>query len=163
MTFIEASAGGRRRSGAAGFTLLELIFVMSIIALVMGLAAYSLARFDETREIDDVKSALQESARLARRLASDSGQSVWVVVQRDGVTVDRRGVPILTHQWSGVEVAVRQLGSGDWQMPETFYWEFAPRQLGEPTAFKLASRGVPDIILEFNSLTGEGRVVEGLR
>lgn len=145
---------------AGGFTLLEMVFVLSIIALVMGLAAYSLARFDETREIDDVKSALQESARLARRLASDSGQSTWVVLQPGSVSVDRRGVPILTHDWSGVEVAVRQLGSGDWQVPERFYWEFVPRQLGEPTAFRLSSRGVPDIVLEFNPLTGEGRVMD---
>jgi len=79
-TFIRARSAGAR-NGPAGFTLLELVFVMAIIALVMGMSAFSLSEFAQNREIDTARTELT-LVRQARQIAGDTGETIWVVFEK---------------------------------------------------------------------------------
>lgn len=151
-----------RRLDAPGFTLLELVFVMAIIALVMGMSAFSLAEFEQNRSIDAARADLTFLVRQARQVASDTGETVWIVFEKNRFgLLDSRGPGAIS--WSqGADIAVRlrRVGERKWQQPELFFWEFTPRQLGEPLAVRLTGLQGADLGLEFSPLSGESLLLD---
>jgi prepilin-type N-terminal cleavage/methylation domain-containing protein len=156
------SQRGAAGSGAAGFTLLELVFVMAIIALVMGMGAFSLAEFEQNRSIDVARTELTFQVRQARQVASDTGETVWVVFQKNRFgLLDSRGPDAIA--WSelpDIAIRLRRVGEREWLQPELFFWEFTPRQLGEPLAVRLTGVQGADLALEFSPLSGESRLLD---
>jgi type II secretion system protein H len=150
-----------------GFTLLEVVFVLAIIGLVMGLAAYSLAEFGRTNAVEEAKAELTFLARQARHQARETGETVWLVLTKERFgLLDRRGEDAMS--WTdlrGVRLRVLRAGDTEWREPELYFWEFPPRQLGEPIALRLTGgRGSgADLALQFSPLTGEARPLELLR
>jgi prepilin-type N-terminal cleavage/methylation domain-containing protein len=144
-------------SGAPGFTLLELVFVMAIIALVMGMGAFSLAEFEQNRSIDVARTELTFLVRQARQVASDTGETVWMVFEKNRFgLLDSRGPGAIS--WAeipDISVRLRRVGEKQWQQPSPFFWEFTPRQLGEPLAVRLTGAQGTDLALEFSPLSGE--------
>ena len=151
--------------GASGFTLLELIFVMAIIALVMGLGAYSLKDFGEKRAVDNAKTEISFLVRQARQVAGDTGETVWLVFQKNRFgLLNEQGPEAMA--WTDIpEITIRLRRAGDttWQPPELFFWEFTPRQLGEPLGVRFTGGQGADIAMEFSPLSGEGRMLDTSR
>jgi len=149
---------------SGGFTLLEVVFVLSIIGLVMGLAVYSLAEFGRTNAVEEAKAELTFLARQARHKARETGETVWLVLTKERFgLLDHRGEGSMS--WTdlrGVRLRVLRAGDTQWQEPELYFWEFTPRQLGEPIALRLtgAAGSGADLALQFSPLTGEARPLE---
>jgi len=163
-TFIRARPPGAR-NGLVGFTLLELVFVMAIIALVMGMSAFSLSEFGQNREIDTARAELTFLVRQARQIAGDTGETVWVVFEKNRFgLLDQSGIDAIA--WtdlSNVAVRLRRVGDREWRQPDLFFWEFTPRQLGEPLAVRLTGAQGADLALEFSPLSGESRLLDTSR
>ncbi len=161
-----AAADPRATSpGNDGFTLLELVFVLAIIALVMGLAAFSLAEFGQTRAIDSARAELTFLVRQARLIAGETGETAWLVFTKDRFGLMAEGVAPESVAWvplNEVKLRIRRAGDTEWREPEAFFWEFTPRQIGEPLAIRLTGSGA-DLAVEFSALTGEGRILETAR
>lgn len=79
-----ARACPRQRTGAAGFTLLELMVTVAILAIVAALAAPSFAAMFKTNRARSVASELMAALSLARSEAVRRGQAVTICKSRDG-------------------------------------------------------------------------------
>jgi type II secretion system protein H len=69
---------------SSGFTLLELILVMAIIALTIAIAAPSLANFGRARVVSDTAAHFTAMASLARNHAIADGQIYRLVIDLNG-------------------------------------------------------------------------------
>jgi len=63
---------------------------------------------------------------------------------------------------SNVAVRLRRVGDTEWRQPQLF-WEFTPRQLGEPLAVRLTGLQGADLAMEFSPLSGESRMLDTSR
>jgi type II secretory pathway pseudopilin PulG len=146
--------------------LLEIIFVMAIIVLVMGLGAYSLSDFGEKRAVENAQTELAFLVRQARQVASDTGETVWMVFQKNrfGMLDDKGPDAIAWTEIPDISVRLKRVGEKEWKQPDLFFWEFTPRQLGEPLSVRFtgAQQG-GDVALEFSPLSGEGRPIDTAR
>jgi type II secretion system protein H len=82
--FLVTGGGARNRRAAAGFTLLELIVVMTLLTVVFAVAAPRLGRFMSGREIDEECRRLLALTRYARSEAIGSGRrmELWIAPRK---------------------------------------------------------------------------------
>lgn len=79
-----ARARPRQRTGTAGFTLLELMITVTILAIVAALAAPPFVTMFRTHRAKSVANELLAALNLARSEAARRGQAVSVCKSRDG-------------------------------------------------------------------------------
>jgi len=75
-----------RRSGARGFTLIELMFTVALAAILTTLAAPSLTKLFKTNRVQTEASSFVGDLILARTEAVKRGQNVSACVSSDGAT-----------------------------------------------------------------------------
>lgn len=73
------SAPGRKTSRiAGGFTLLELVLVLAVLATLAGVTVLNLSGFGSARELDDSADRLATALRLARAEAANQGRRIRI-------------------------------------------------------------------------------------
>jgi prepilin-type N-terminal cleavage/methylation domain-containing protein len=87
INFLPVSAGQRRR----GFTLIELMIVIGIVAIVMGLGVPTLVRVFRKEALRQATADLIEVGSHARALAIQGGQTVELVINPESRTVSVGG------------------------------------------------------------------------
>jgi len=143
------SITGRRPSSApAGFTLIELIVVMLVVAVAMGIIAPSLSGFARARADAEAAENVLAQTNLARNLAATMGtvsrvnfdyqnNTCWVTVQQAGAFVELNtsdGMPVALPE----EMSVRLELPAD-QEPRTFV-QFLPDGRAEQAIIWLGGR-----------------------
>lgn len=104
---ITAGCSGRRVAARNGFTLVELVLVLALLAVIMGMAAPSLRGFAKGSRMRNTAESLAATARWARaqaivqgkvyRLEIGSGQVPFTVSRQDGqefVSVSPPGIGV---------------------------------------------------------------------
>ena len=70
-----------RRENVPGYTLLELLIVVTLLAIAMGFALPSLGRFSQRGHLQDAVRQLRAELLTARLAAIESGKPAWFVFQ----------------------------------------------------------------------------------
>ncbi len=89
-----------RALGAAGFTLVELLVVMAIVAILASLAAPSFTGLIANSALDGHTSALMEDMRLARSVAVRRGRSVSMCPTSDAMATTPSCLSAANADWS---------------------------------------------------------------
>ncbi|MEN3943067.1 type II secretion system protein [Prosthecobacter sp. SYSU 5D2] len=140
---------------ASGFTLLELIVVMSIMLLVIGLGFGSFSMLDDNDPFEKPAQDLTQMSRFAINAAVLQHRTLTIAFDKEGFGIlgstNREGdysrVP------KGMKIFILRLGARDWEKAEGHNWQFGEQGICEPIKVRFESQaGVRD--LAFHPLTG---------
>jgi type II secretory pathway pseudopilin PulG len=147
----------RRR--LAGFTLLEVCFVLFIVAVLFAVAAPPTARLFQEEQLRRPVRELQSLAKEARRLAIAESRSYQLLLLNDGFVLQPsdRKLDIDRPQQSyelplDVTFVIKRSNDGDFKGSTDARWIFLPNGLCEPITF-LFQRGQGWIKFRIDPLT----------
>lgn len=140
---------------ASGFTLLELVVVMSIMMLVIGLGFGSFAMLDDRDPFAEPAQELTQMSRFAINAAVLQHRTLNIVFDKEGFGIlgasspegSRFTVP------KGMKVFILRMGGKNWEKAEGHTWQFGEQGICEPIKIRFESKeGIRD--LAFHPLTG---------
>lgn len=145
------------RHRAPGFTLIEVVIVVFMMAALAGVAVISFAGFGTDRSVSEPGDELIRLAKTAVRAAAVQGRPFvisfgekefgLVGLESGAAGSDRVVLP------EGTSLSVLRWGQRDWQPADGQAWMFGANGLCDPIRVRLES---PEAVLEmgFNPLTG---------
>jgi prepilin-type N-terminal cleavage/methylation domain-containing protein len=135
-------ADQRRAQIASGFTLLEVCFVLFIVAVLFAVAGPPTARLFQEEQLRRPVRELQSFAKEARRSALAENRSYQLLLLNDGFVlqpVDRKigsERPNETYRLPGdVTFAIKRSNDTDFKGSADARWIFSPNGLCEPITF----------------------------
>lgn len=145
-----------------GFTLLEIIVVLSIIALFLSSAASFIVRSKET-DFNVFSVDFQNYVRETKLLAQDSDESVYIVLTRDKIwrshqeTLDASSQSDVLEVPEGIRVSMRRKEDGLWRVTHSgnkkgVFWLFSRSGCCEVVEIKL-NYGDSEYFYEYDYLT----------
>ncbi len=152
------------RRPAAGFTLLEMIIVLAVIALFSGLFAMRFGDSKAEASLTDASHHLRKMAHEAKSLSFTYKTDYFIVLESNsfrltqkrpidepllGAASDGKSVNIP----AGVNYQVRLPNQRKWQAPRGLAWHFRSSGLCDPLLVRFSS-GTSYVALDFNVLTG---------
>ena len=144
---------------ASGFTLLEVCFVLFIVAVLFAVAAPPTARLFQEEQLRRPVRELQSMAKEARRLAIAEGRSYQLLLLNEGFVLqpgDRKAEserPDVNYQLpADVTFAIKRMSDTDFKGTADARWIFQPNGLCEPITF-LFQRGQGWIKFRIDPLT----------
>jgi prepilin-type N-terminal cleavage/methylation domain-containing protein len=130
-----------------GFTLLEVCFVLFIVAVLFAVAGPPTARLFQEEQLRRPVRELQSFAKEARRSALAENRSYQVLLLNDGFVlqpVDRKAEserPDETYRLPGdVTFAIKRVNDSDFKGSVDARWFFSPNGLCEPITFLFQRR-----------------------
>jgi len=150
----------RTKSRPHGFTLIEIIGSLAIIAILLGLGGFTIIAVLNERESKEVVQRLEQISRQAVLRASSLQEQQTVVFT--GASVELVGVSNMKLDLGeDGGILIRRAGSDRWVSSKDFRWAFPPRGFCEPLAIRLTS-GKTTAEVTFNPLTGaiEGEIID---
>ncbi len=150
-----ASAAGLR--GNAGFTLLEMIIVLSLMIVLAGMAALSFSNMEEASGVEMYGNRLARMAKRASRDAVVQGRPITIAFSKEGfgfVGEIAPGKDSYCALPKDVKVGVQRWNGGKkYLVAAGTNWEFFPTGICDPLHFRFEA---PDGAMEmgFNPLTG---------
>ena len=156
MTFLKPSSTHRRLS-RAGFTLLEMIIVLSLMIILAGMAALSFTSLEEGTGVEQYGNKLARMAKRASRDAVIQGRPIVIGFEKkgfgfvnetapgkEGYCALPKGAKIGSQRWNGGKKFVEADGSS---------WVFYPSGICDALRFRIeAADGAME--MGFNPLTG---------
>lgn len=139
-----------------GFSLLEIVVSLAILAVILGLGAFSVSRLFFEQDFERPAAHLKRMARIAAAKANLHGFDHVIRLEPGGAILSRApsGIPIERVDFpSGVEVLVRPWGSNRWLRADGYDWVFGASGLSEPLGVRF-ERGDSSIELAFHPLGG---------
>jgi len=147
---VTATSANRLRQGGGGFTLLEIIIALSLVAiLVTASLPYLLDSFAYAAG-DRASDALATKAQETRTLAMQSGQRQRLFLTSSGI----KGLELPT----GWSLQIRGLNDAKFHAPEKGRtWEFTSSGVCEPLILRLTEEGHDGRSIEttFDALTAQ--------
>jgi prepilin-type N-terminal cleavage/methylation domain-containing protein len=144
---------------ASGFTLLEVCFVLFIVAVLFAVAAPPTARLFQEEQLRRPVRELQSLAKEARRSAIAEGRSYQLLLLNEGFVLqpsDRKAEserPDASYQLpADVTFAIKRLSDTDFKGSTDGRWIFLPNGLCEPITF-MFQRGQSWIRFRIDPLT----------
>ena len=147
-----------------GFTLLELMIVLVIMAIFLSVAALSFQGLSEEEILTRPADELQRVAREAVRRASIFEQPEVIVFDKRGFGIQYRGEADAAGQGGGnwvrhtelpndMKMFLKHWGQTEWQPAAGQLWMVQPSGLCEPITVRI-DRGQSFVEMQFNPLTG---------
>ena len=153
-------------SRPAGFTLLEMVMVLFIMALFVGVASFSFQGSDDEEALRKPASELQRLARDAVRRAGMYEQTQTIEFQKTGFAMRFAKDPADVKKGEENQIWLKQVkvpdkmklsilrwGSTKWQAAPGQRWVMLPSGLCEPISVRM-ELGRSYIEMRFNPLTG---------
>jgi prepilin-type N-terminal cleavage/methylation domain-containing protein len=139
------SATNARRGG---FTLLEILTALAIIALLMGAVVPFLAPVADPG--GEVTEEIRALARSARASAIGAGEARRLVVRERGLESVGGAVVEVPAEWT---IEIRRFSESRFRKPRRGEaWEFNAAGICEPIALRISGPGI-DTTMEFDPLT----------
>ena len=144
----------RERARRQGFTLLELVVVMSIMILLIGVGVLSFDALDPT-PLEKPVTRLTQMSKLAHQAAVVRGQGMVIALDPKGFGLvgDSSELGGYYALPEGVNMQVMPWGAKKWQEPEAVLWRFGPQGVSEPMRIRFEAEGGMRE-LTFHPLTG---------
>jgi len=149
-------------TGEPGFTLIEILIVVAIIALFTGAFLFRIGESGDERVLSSVSGDFRDAALSAKELAHAFRRDHYIVFGGDGfVLTDRPPVPGMVTVPSiadpvvlpeGVMARIRDRAGTSWRDPAGHAWRFRRSGLNDPIEIRF-SRGNSYVILDFPVLT----------
>lgn len=139
----------------AGFTLMELVAVMSIMLLVVGLGFASFAVFDDKDPFEEPAERLTFMSRFAINAAVLQRRTLTIAFDKQGFGVIGADVPDGSYFTvpKDMKVTLMHMNGKRWENAEGHTWVFGEQGICEPIRVKFESTaGVRE--LAFHPLTG---------
>lgn len=144
----------QRRS--SGFTMLEIVVVMSIMIVIMGIGFSSFGMFDDEDPFDKTAQKLVQMSRFAH-------QSAVLQHRRMIIGFDKESFGVLGEGGAGdgaryqvpqnMKVLIQRYGARRWEKAEGHLWPFGEQGICEPLKIRLES-GEGYREMAFHPLTG---------
>ena len=144
------------RCARRGFTLLELVAVMSIMVLIIALGVAAFRFYDETDPFEEPVARLSRMSRYAHHSASlqHRGQTIAFDKKGFGLWGASGGDGSYYAVPDGMKVLIRRMNSKDWEKAEGQIWQFGEQGICDPIKVRFVSAdGYRD--LAFHPLTGK--------
>lgn len=140
---------------AAGFTMLEVIVVLSIMVLIIGIGVSSFQTFDEKGEFDEPTARLAQMAKFSLQAAMVRHRGISIGFDEAGFAVLGEGAgPGGRYTLpGGMGIKLLRLGSRDWEKADGQIWRFGEQGICEPIKVRFESEnGIEE--MAFHPLTG---------
>lgn len=139
-----------------GFTMLEIVVVMSIMIVIIGIGFASFSMFDDDDPFDQSAQKLVQMSRFAHQSAVLQHRRMIIGFDKEGFGVlgeggtgdgARHQVP------KGMKVLIQRYGARRWEDAEGHFWPFGEQGICEPLKIRLESNaGFRE--MAFHPLTG---------
>lgn len=143
-----------RRAGPRGFTLLEMLIVISLMVVMAGVGAWSFAGFDEEKSVRQPGDELIRMAKQAVRAAAVESRPFSIQFSETGFAVagfqDKGGSHTLGE---GSVISILRWGEKDWAPAAGQTWMFGANGLCDPIRVRIESPAAR-LEMTFNALTG---------
>ena len=139
----------------AGFTLIEMVIVVVMIAVLTAMAAFSFAGFDDDLSVKGPGDELVRLAKTAVRAAAIQGRPFNIAFEETDFSLvgweGKGGNTVALPE--GTKLSILRWGEKQWQPAEGQRWMFGGNGLCDPIRVRFESG---DAVLEmgFNPLTG---------
>lgn len=138
-----------------GFTLMELIVVMSIMMLIIGIGFGSFAYFDQEDPFEKPAQRLTTMSKYALNTAVLQHRGMTIRFDKNSFTVLGAEVPDGSQYQlpKGMKVLIKHMGGKGWEDAEGQFWHFGEQGICEPLRVRFESKdGIRDLV--FHPLTG---------
>jgi len=137
----------RRRPSSAGFTLLEIIIALSLVAILVSASVPYLFDSFANSAGDRAAEAIAARAQETRREAMETCQPRWLELTSAGI----KELPLP----SGWKLEVKGLNDARFHEPAPgARWEFTPAGICEPLELRIAN-GERQVTMAFDALTAQ--------
>ncbi len=144
-----------KRQFRRAFTLLEVIIVIGLMAMMIGVASFTLSAFEDEGSVRAPGNDLIRLAKQAVAAAAVNGRGYWIRFDEEGFVFlsDEGGQKDRVTLPKDMDVEIRRWNGGDWEDAEGQSWLFGAQGICEPISVRFTA---PDSRLEmaFNPLTG---------
>jgi len=139
-----------------GFTLLEIIVVMTIMMLIIGVGFASFTFFDDEDPFEKPTQSLSQMSKFALNTAVIQHRGLMIGFGKDdfgvvGSTIDRMSNFTLP---SDMKVLIRRWGDKGWQKAEGQIWKFGEQGICEPLSVRFEIKNGGSHEVKFHPLTG---------
>lgn len=143
------------RRSPAGFTLLEIVVVMSIMILVIGLGFTSFAVFDDVDPFEEPVQKLSQMSKFAISTSVIQHRSLTIAFDKKGFGVLGASAPEGSYYSvpGGMKVLIRRMNGKNWEKAEGQYWPFGEQGICEPIKVRFETKTAYRE-LSFHPLTG---------
>lgn len=139
----------------AGFSMLEILVVMSIMVLIIGMGFASFTFLDSEDPFDKPAQRLTEMSKYSMHASVLQHRSMVITFEKEGFGVLGGNVPGGAYYSvpEGMKVLISRLGAKRWEKAEGHFWRFGEQGICEPIKIRFESAsGFRD--LTFHPLTG---------
>jgi prepilin-type N-terminal cleavage/methylation domain-containing protein len=139
----------------AGFTMLEIIVVMSIMVLIIGIGFASFSFMDDEDPFQKPAQKLTEMSKFAIQAAVLQHRSLTIAFDKKGFGLLGITMPDGSYYSvpTGMKVFILRMGARDWEKAEGHAWRFGEQGICEPIKIRFETQtGNRD--LAFHPLTG---------
>jgi type II secretion system protein H len=145
------------RYSGAGFTLIEMIIVLALIALIAAIGVTAFASLDSDSTVTKPSDALSVMVKQANRDAVNLGQPVVIAFRKEGFGFIAGGSGDAEGQFSlGKDTKIdfqRWNGGRKWNSAEGLNWTFYPTGICDALRFRFMS-DLGTVEIAYNPLTG---------
>jgi len=142
-------------SARSGFTLLELILVMSVMLMVIGIGVGSFAYFEQVDPLEEPEQRLGQMAKHALNIAVLQHRGMIIGFDKESFGVIG-GAPEGLGSYSHgkvIKVFIKRWGGKGWEKAEGQIWRFGEQGICEPLMVRFENEdGFREV--KFHALTG---------
>ena len=141
------------RRPAAGFTMLELVVVMSIMIMIIGIGFGSFILFDEKDPFEESAQALTQMSKFAINTAVIQHRSMIIGFEKKsfGILGGGNGTHSIP---DNMRIKIRRWQGRGWEDAEGQLWRFGEQGICEPITVRFEDKQGGSREIKFHPLTG---------
>lgn len=140
----------------AGFTVLEIVVVMSIMVLIVGIGVASFSLYDDEDPFEKPAQSLTQMSRFAHQAAVIQHRSMTIAFDKESFGLLGVSMPDGASNFSvpkNMKVLIRRHRANNWEKAEGNTWTFGEQGICEPIKIRFESNAGSREIA-FHPLTG---------
>ena len=138
-----------------GFSLLELVVVMSIMMLMIGLGIVAFKFYENTDPFEEPTAKLSQMSKLALHSAAVQHRSQTIAFDKQGFSLvgatGREGAYYAVPE--NMKILIYRWGGKGWEKAEGHFWKFGEQGICEPVRIRFVT-AENSLELMFHPLTG---------